>query len=73
MNCKECEDRLEQLVDKELSPLEASEVQIHLENCPPCTERFHFEEGMHRLVRSCCAQEKAPDSLRVRLREILRN
>lgn len=71
MNCEQCLDRLEELVDRELSPLEASEVQIHLENCPPCTERFHFEAGMKRLVRSCCAQEKAPDALRARLEEIL--
>jgi mycothiol system anti-sigma-R factor len=71
MNCKECVDRLEQLVDKELSPLEASEVQIHLENCPHCTERYHFEEGMKRLVRVCCGQERAPETLRARLREIL--
>lgn len=71
MNCKECLDRLEELVDKELSPLEASEVQIHLENCPPCTERFEFETDMKRLVRVCCGQEQAPASLRARLREIL--
>jgi mycothiol system anti-sigma-R factor len=71
MNCKECLDRLEELVDKELSPLEASEVQIHLENCAPCTEHFEFQAGMKRLVRTCCQQDKAPDSLRLRLREIL--
>lgn len=71
MNCQQCLDRLEQLVDKELSPLEASEVQIHLENCPPCTERFEFEDGMKRLVRVCCGNEKAPEALRLRLRDIL--
>ena len=71
MNCKECMDRLEQLVDRELSPLEASEAQIHLENCPPCSERFEFESGMKRLVRTCCGQETAPEALRARLRTIL--
>ena len=46
MNCRECVDRLEQLVDRELSPLEAAEVQMHLENCPDCTDRFQFEEPL---------------------------
>ena len=71
MNCKECVDRLEQLVDKELSPLEAAEVQMHLENCPACTDHYEFEAGMKRLVRTCCGAERAPDRLRERLREIL--
>ena len=73
MNCNECLDRLEQLVDKELSPLEASEVQIHLENCPPCTDQFEFEAGMKRLVRVCCQQDRAPDALRLRIRESLQS
>jgi len=71
MNCKECVERLEELVDKELTPLEASEVQMHLENCPSCTDRFEFEAGMKRLVRTCCGSDRAPDSLRERLRAIL--
>lgn len=71
MNCRECIDRLDELVDKELSPLEAGEVQMHLENCPDCADRYHFEEGMRRLVRSCCTEAKAPESLRERLRAIL--
>ena len=71
MNCRECIDRLDQLVDRELSPLEAAEVQMHLEDCLECTERFHFEEGMRRLVRTCCSSDHAPETLRHRLRQIL--
>ena len=72
MNCKECLDRLEELVDKELSPLEASEVQIHLENCPPCTDRYELEAGMKRLVRVCCQQDRAPEALRLRISQTLK-
>ena len=71
MNCNECLDRLDQLVDRELSASELAEAQIHLEDCPPCAERFRFEEGMKRLVRVCCAEQRAPEALRLRLREIL--
>lgn len=71
MNCKECLNRLEELVDKELTPLEAGEVQMHLENCPSCADHYEFQAGMKRLVRTCCTGDRAPDSLRERLRAIL--
>lgn len=71
MNCKECLNRLEELVDKELTPLEAGEVQMHLENCASCADHYEFQAGMKRLVRTCCSEDRAPDSLRERLRAIL--
>ena len=46
---------------------------MHLENCPACTDRFEFESGMKRLVRTCCGSQRAPERLRERLREILSN
>jgi mycothiol system anti-sigma-R factor len=64
-------DRLDQLVDRELSRSELAEAQLHLEDCRECADRYRFEEGMKRLVRVSCCEDRAPDSLRLRLREIL--
>jgi mycothiol system anti-sigma-R factor len=64
-------NKLERYVDRELTPAEVVEVRRHLEECPPCDERFRFESGVQRLVKVCCGQETAPVELREKLREIL--
>ncbi len=71
MNCRDCLNKLEMYVDRELTDAEVVEVRRHLEECPPCDERFHFEAGIQRLVKVCCGQETAPVELREKLREIL--
>ena len=71
MNCSDCIERLDQMVDRELSSSEMVEVQSHLESCPPCMDRYHLEEGVKRLVRRCCETDRAPDALRAKLLEIL--
>ena len=71
MNCKDCADRLEAFTDRELSQDEVLEVQQHLDHCPPCVDRFHFQADLKRLVKVCCDQGEAPEALRARLREIL--
>ena len=73
MNCRECMERLDQLVDRELTDSEMAEAQFHIEDCLPCAERYRFEEGMKRLVKVCCSEDRAPDALRLRLQEILRS
>ena len=71
MNCGECVDRLGGYVDRELTEVEMSEVRRHLKECPPCEDRFYLETVVKRLVRTCCSQDRAPEGLREKLREIL--
>ncbi|HEX6548351.1 MAG TPA: mycothiol system anti-sigma-R factor [Candidatus Dormibacteraeota bacterium] len=71
MNCQECVDRLERFVDRELSTSEVEEIKQHLDDCPPCAERYQFETSLKRLVKVCCEQETAPPVLREKLRQIL--
>ncbi len=71
MKCRECMDQLEQFADRELSDAEVVKVQAHLDTCSPCMERYRFEASLKRVVRVCCEQDKAPEELRARLREIL--
>ena len=71
MNCHDCQERLDAYVDRELSDDEVVELRRHLDECPPCDDRYRFEAGLKRLVRVCCEQDKAPVELRDKLREIL--
>lgn len=68
-DCEDCVRRLEELVDKELSGPEVEEIHIHLDACGDCTRRFEFQEGLKRLVKVSCTEERAPAALRERLRQ----
>lgn len=71
-DCEDCIRRLDQLVDKELSPPEVEEIHVHLDECGDCTKRYRFQAGLKRLVKVSYQDQKAPDSLRERLRQQLR-
>jgi mycothiol system anti-sigma-R factor len=71
MNCRECDERLERYVDRELSASEISQVKQHLDHCPPCERRYEFHDELKRVIRVCCGTERAPDALREKLRQIL--
>ena len=71
MDCEECVERLDQLVDRELSGPEVDEVLHHLSNCGDCTRRYEFNAGLKRLVKVSCS-ERAPEALRQRLEQLLR-
>jgi mycothiol system anti-sigma-R factor len=69
-DCKDTLDRLYEYLDRELSEAERLEVQQHLDDCPPCLDRFEFEENVLRLVRRCCRDVAAPQSLVEKVRQI---
>ena len=71
MNCKDCLQKLDGYVDRELSDQELAEVKAHLQDCPPCDQYFQLEVGLKRLVKVCCDQGQAPAHLRERLTQIL--
>lgn len=70
-DCEDCVRRLDELVDKELSGPEVAEIHVHLDACGDCTRRYHFQEGLKRLVKVSCAEEPAPAALRELLRQQL--
>jgi anti-sigma factor (TIGR02949 family) len=69
-DCRETLDKLYEYLDRELSQDEQLEVQRHLDDCPPCRDRFHFEENVLRVVRRCCRDVSAPPSLVEKVRRI---
>jgi mycothiol system anti-sigma-R factor len=65
LNCVETTARLHLYVDRELSSEEVIVVQQHLESCPNCGCRFHFDMRVKRLIHERCTIEHAPLHLRV--------
>jgi mycothiol system anti-sigma-R factor len=64
MECFEIAARLHLYIDRELSAEEIAIVQYHLEQCPHCECRFHFDERIKRLIHERCTIVTAPAHLR---------
>jgi mycothiol system anti-sigma-R factor len=71
MNCEETFRRLQDYLDRELSPTELEEVQAHLNHCGPCEEEYRFEQSVLRHVRRCMGEEPCPDDLLARVQLVL--
>ena len=71
MNCRDCKDKLDRYLDRELSNTERHELGLHRQGCPACAENYEFQAGLKRLVKVCCEQDKAPEAFRQKLRQIL--
>ena len=55
---------LQEFLDRELTMVEVTTVQGHLDRCPPCLNVYRFEERVRRLVRVHCVAECAPSDLK---------
>ena len=65
----ECADYLERIVyflDNELDEADCSEVQMHLDTCNPCLEKYDLQRTVKSLVARSCS-EAAPEELRQRV------
>ena len=70
MYCKDCSEKLDRFVDRELNSTEVLELQLHLESCPDCADHYQFEAHLKRLVHHACDCD-APQAFRDKLRQIL--
>ncbi len=48
-------------MDKVLSDEQMREAQEHLEACPPCEKRYHFEESLRQYVRVAAEEPMSPE------------
>jgi mycothiol system anti-sigma-R factor len=65
----ECADFLERIVyfiDNELDEADCSEVQVHLDECGPCLEKYDLQRTVKTIVARSCT-ESAPSELRDRV------
>ena len=66
---RECADVLEQIVyflDNELDRADCTAVQVHLESCGPCLEKYDLQRTVKAVVARSCS-EAAPADLRARV------
>jgi len=67
--CAKCEEMLQPFLDRELSEDEFAIAEAHLDECGYCRKRYHFEEGLRRLVSQAAVEPMAP-ALKQRLSEL---
>ncbi|MEO6461951.1 MAG: zf-HC2 domain-containing protein [Candidatus Eisenbacteria bacterium] len=61
--CEEVFRRLDDYLDRELTPAEMEQVKEHLERCAVCAGEFRFDETVLRLVRARLSRVQAPPGL----------
>ncbi|QIK75875.1 mycothiol system anti-sigma-R factor [Nocardioides piscis] len=69
-----CADYLERIVfflDNELDDADCAQVQVHLDECGPCLEKYDLQRTVKQIVARSCS-ERAPDELRDRVRVQIR-
>lgn len=64
ITCAEAFRRLDDYLDRELSPIESAEVEAHLLTCAACAREYAFEASVLSDVRGKVRRVQAPDSLR---------
>jgi anti-sigma factor RsiW len=75
-DCRRTADRLTPYVDEALPPGERTDVERHLNKCPPCRQSAVEEQGGRTVVRECAdrlRQSPLPPGLRSRCEELARH
>ena len=70
--CKEVLTRLDDYLDRELSPREQQQVATHLKLCTHCAQMYSFERGFIEDVRAKVGQVQAPPELMNQISRSLR-
>lgn len=71
LSCKEAIARLDDYIDRELSPREQILVARHLKICRHCAQQFHFETEIVHGLRAKLEQIQAPPALLEKIRAAL--
>ena len=67
LDCSAVIDRMFVFIDNELDPANCDQIEQHLAECGPCLEKYNLERAVKALVRRCCGNDVAPDTLRQRV------
>lgn len=55
-------------LDNECDPQHRSRIEQHLDECNPCLRKYGIEDEVKALVHRKCGGDRAPDSLKARVR-----
>ena len=67
-DCSEVLAEVWLLLDHECGEERDAQLRRHLAECGPCLARYGLEEKVKTLLARSCSGDRAPDSLRARLR-----
>jgi anti-sigma factor (TIGR02949 family) len=67
LTCEEVFARLDDYLDRELSPAETRQVEEHLETCAACAGEYRFEAGVLRGIRAKLPRLAISPALRARI------
>lgn len=73
LDCRDVLEKVYVYLDHECDEDKRARIREHLEECGPCLREFGIEAEVKKLVSRCCGNDTAPDSLRLKLREKLRD
>ena len=71
-DCGDAQDQLYQYLDSELDSETATSVRSHLDDCNGCHDSFDFEQRLKLIVRRCLTEDM-PETLEVKVRELIRS
>jgi anti-sigma factor (TIGR02949 family) len=71
LTCEEVFERLDDYLDRELTPDQMRLVHEHLEICAVCASEYRFESGIIAGVREKLRRVAVPESLRARIAALL--
>lgn len=71
MTCQEVRSALDLYLDDELTALEASRVQEHLDRCDGCRKTMETEASLHALLTADAVRDEAPARLRGRILKLV--
>ena len=72
LTCEETFRRLDDYLDRELSPNELALVEQHLHTCAACAGEYAFEAAVLRTIRSKVQRLHAPPALRGAISRLIR-
>ena len=72
LTCQEAFERLDDYLDRELSPAEMTLVRAHLETCAICAAEYEFEARVLDQLRATLRRIDVPGAVVEKVRAVLR-
>jgi mycothiol system anti-sigma-R factor len=66
-DCSEVLQVVYTFLDGELGDDDKHKIREHLDECSPCLRQFGIEQEVKQLVARCCGDDRAPETLRLRI------
>jgi mycothiol system anti-sigma-R factor len=66
-DCSEVLHAVYGFLDGEIDDDAKHRIREHLDECAPCLRQFGIEQEVKMLVARCCRDDRAPESLRLRI------